>query len=128
MLFYHNMAAIDDRNNAMAHILRVLAPSFRGTLASGRAEGSDRTGTELRVSWDERYSRLKHKTYHGRRLRLYDLLDLLKHRRRELGDNVECLEVINDLIRPGCAEDDSGRVLFNRDPRKSEVGDSAPEL
>lgn len=67
-------------------------------------------------------------THHTSGLRTYDLVDLLQDLRSQLRDDLQGLQVVHNLLRLRCAEDDCGCVRVPRDPCECEVRDLATEL
>lgn len=67
-------------------------------------------------------------TYLGLGFVAQDLLDLREHVWRQLRDDIERLQVIDDLLGPRRAEDNGARVRVDRDPRESKMGHRAAEL
>lgn len=67
-------------------------------------------------------------TYPGYRLVLQDRLELLQNLRRQLGDDIQCLEVVGNVFRLRGAQDDRRCVGVDRDPRKRQLRDGAPEF
>ena len=80
------------------------------------------------VSQSLPHRRAESTTYLWRGLVAQDLLDLLEYLGRELRDNLERAQVVDDLLRLRRAEDDRARVRVRRDPRERELAHAAPEL
>lgn len=59
----------------------------------------------------------------GRRLVLQDFLDAIHDLRSQLRDDLECFEVVGDLLRTRGSEDDGARVWLFRYPGEGEVYD-----
>lgn len=79
------------------------------------------------ISVERQISR-KARTHHRLRLVLQDPVDLFQDLWRELGDDVEGLQVVDDLLRLRGTEDDSARVRVRREPRQGEVRYRAAQL
>lgn len=67
-------------------------------------------------------------TYNRVRLVVQDCLDLLHNFWRQLGNHLECLEVIENLFRLRSAKDDCRGIRIFGDPCKGEMGDLTSKL